>query len=240
MGCDADTNMHLRVFGRSFCRLLLSVLVTFLLLVLALDQAVAAPGTANSVQSSPASKPALPDDAGFKYKWSDSREIGMGSHLQNAKGERTDAIGFRLAIPQFWQGKLLEEENGCSVFFTGSDTTAAEDPPVKFLLGVYMGVKEDYSELDAMTATYRDKSIASQTLLYSFKDSVKGHAYEHYQVRYPNQQSGKLVDEFAFFIETKRLMYRFSFITPSSQSERIELFVWSIFNSLRLYDEALK
>ncbi|WP_180966880.1 hypothetical protein [Cohaesibacter celericrescens] len=36
----------------------------------------------------------------------------------------------------------------------------------------------------------------------------------------------------AFFIETKPMMYRFSFITLQSQSERNEVFIWSVFSSL--------
>ncbi|MEP3049723.1 MAG: hypothetical protein ABJL55_17865 [Roseibium sp.] len=238
--CETAPRRPLGVFGIPFCGIS-SVLLAFLLILGGVVPKIVATAAENPAQptSSSSLNADLPDDAGFKFKWSDSRDIGVEGEMPNAADEHADPIGFRLAIPEFWQANVLEEEDGYSIFFGGDDTTGTEDPAVKLLLGVYMGVKQDYSDLDAMTETYRDTSIASQTLLYAFEDSLNGHAYRYFQVRYPHQQSGKMVDEFAFFIETKRLIYRFSFVTPESQSERNELFVWSIFNSLILYDNKL-
>ncbi len=180
---------------------------------------------------------ALPDDAPFKYVWSDSLEVGLPAYLAR---DRTKPIGFRLAIPEFWQGQLLEEEAGYSLLFGGADESSKETPAIKMMLAVFLMAKTDNASLEAMTETYRDTSIASQRLLYQFKDEQSGHSYEYFHIEYPEQTSGKLIQEFAFFIETKHLIYRFGFLSPANQSARNELFVWSIFNSLELYDDKLE
>ncbi len=241
MRCISDLRQRQHILGMSLCRsLVLASYCVFLLTVVGTGTMAVADTNKASQTSSSVEVGDLPADAVFLYKWSDSRDVGVSSQITNNGNGQVDPIGYRLAIPEFWQASLLEEEDGYSVFYSGEDTTGAEVPPVKMLLGIYLAVKQDYSDLGAMTETYRDTTIASQTLLYAFEDNLSGHAYQYYQVKYPHQHSGKMVEEFAFFIETKRLIYRLSFITPERQSERNELFVWSIFNSLRLYDEALK
>lgn len=179
----------------------------------------------------------LPDDAPFQYVWADSREVGLPAAMDR---EGTKPIGFRLAIPEFWQSQLMEERSGYSLLFVGHDKISGENPPIGMLLGVFVTARSGQTSLASLTETYRDTSIASQRLLYQFKDVQDGHGFEYFHIEYPDQQSGKLLHEFAFFVETKYLIYRFGFLTQATQSARNELFVWSIFNSVRFHDEKLK
>ncbi len=178
----------------------------------------------------------LPEDSPFQYKWSDSRDFGLSAF--SYKNE-TKPIGFRLAIPEFWQGQLIEETGGYSLLFVGPDKVSHETPPIGMLLGVFLTAKSQQASIEALTETYRDTTIASRRLLYQFRDKQDGFDYEYFHIEYPDQKSGKLLHEFAFFIETKYLIYRFGFLTQKTQSERNELFVWSIFNSIHFYDEPL-